>query len=69
MGEREEDEEGSGEPQEDDSAKAGGPDEPADEDDGGEARITPVREKIGEGRDNLRRRGGWFRRRTDGSEK
>jgi hypothetical protein len=36
---------------------------------GAEPQIASVKEKIGEGRDNLQRRGGWFRRRTSGSEK
>ena len=40
-----------------------------DEDSGDEPSVGSVREKIGEGPDNLRRRGEWYRRRTGGSEK
>jgi hypothetical protein len=36
----------------------------ADGDDGPNPQIKPVERKIGEGRDNLRQRAGWFRRRT-----
>ncbi|MFN2453446.1 MAG: hypothetical protein ABR577_04430 [Pyrinomonadaceae bacterium] len=32
-----------------------------------ETLIKPVREKIGEGADNLRQRGEWYRRRTGGA--
>jgi hypothetical protein len=35
-----------------------------DEEDGAEPLIKPVEKSIGEGRDNLRQREGWFRRRT-----
>jgi hypothetical protein len=38
-----------------------------DEEAGDEANIGPVRDKIGEGPDNLRRRGEWYRRRTGGT--
>jgi hypothetical protein len=32
------------------------------------AKIQPVKKRIGEGPDNLRRRQSWFRKRTDDSE-
>ncbi|HEX8141278.1 MAG TPA: hypothetical protein VF553_01695 [Pyrinomonadaceae bacterium] len=35
-----------------------------DEEDGPEPLIKPVERSIGEGRDNLRQREGWFRRRS-----
>ena len=39
-----------------------------DKEEGGEPRVGAVREKIGEGPGNLRKRGEWYRRRTGGSE-
>lgn len=39
-------------------------DEQADEEDELSPKIKPVERKIGEGRDNLRRREEWFQRRT-----
>ena len=37
-----------------------------DKDKDDEPRVGAVREKIGEGKDNLRQRGEWYRRRTGG---
>jgi hypothetical protein len=52
-------------PEEDDDGQSPAPDEQASEEDEGlSPDIKPVRRKIGEGRDNLRRREEWFQRRT-----
>ena len=65
MSERKDEEEGSGGTPADGSGESA---PSCDEGSGGEASIGSVREKIGEGRDNLRRRGEWYRRRTGGSK-
>ena len=61
-GERERPDEPSG-----DDRATGGQDSSRAEDEGerDEPLISSVREKIGEGEGNLRRRGEWYRRRTD----
>jgi len=68
--EKEKDEgKGSGHSPERDSTAKGescGSDSPRPGGDDEEAQISPVREKIGEGEGNLRRREGWYRRRTGG---